>query len=82
MFQSQGGAGHIGSTLSIELANLIIKQVNSKSKIIFLDLLKEGDMIRRMLDISKFKKSYRSDLIPLESGVSELIDNLQTRLNE
>ena len=76
---------NVGSTIEIsvlDLANLIIKLANSKSKITFLDPLKEGDMTRRMPDISKFKKSYRSDLISLESGISELIVNLETSLNE
>ena len=76
---------NVGSTIEIsvlDLANLIIKLANSKSKITFLDPLKEGDMTRRMPDISKFKKFYGSDLISLESGVSELIVNLETSLNE
>ena len=76
---------NVGSTIEIsvlDLANLIIKLANSKSKITFLDPLKEGDMTRRMPDISKFKKSYGSDLISLESGISELIVNLETSLNE
>ena len=76
---------NVGSSIEIsvlDLANLIIKQANSKSKITFLDPLKEGDMTRRMPDISKFKKSYGSNLITLESGISELIVNLETSLNE
>jgi len=71
---------NVGSTIEIsvlDLANLIIKLANSKSKITFLDPLKEGDMTRRMPDISKFKKSYRTDLISLESGISELIVNFR-----
>jgi len=63
----------------LDLANLIIKLSKSISEITFLDPLKEGDMSRRMPDISKYKQIYDKELLSLESGISELIN---TRLDE
>ena len=48
-----GGAQEI---TILELAKLIISKTNSKSKIIHLPPLPEGDMSRRMPDNSKMKK--------------------------
>lgn len=53
----------------IELAHIIIKQLNSKSKIIFLPPLKEGDMTRRRPDLTKMKAILNRDLITLEEGI-------------
>ncbi len=48
-----------------DLAELIIKLTNSKSKIVFLPPLKEGDMTRRQPDITKMKSVLERDLLPL-----------------
>ena len=58
-----------------ELAQLIIKKTNSKSKIIHLPPLKEGDMTRRLPDNSKMIKILQNDLIPLELGIDLMIQH-------
>ena len=63
---------NIGSDIEIsilELAKKIIHLLNSKSKIIFLPPLKEGDMTRRKPDIEKMMKVLKRDLIDLDSGI-------------
>lgn len=57
----------------LSLAEAIIKITNSKSKIVHLPALKEGDMARRCPDISKMKAVLGRDLIPLEEGVLKLV---------
>jgi len=56
-----------------ELAELIINLTNSKSKIVFLPPLSEGDMSRRQPDISKMKTVLNRDLLTLEEGLKKLI---------
>ncbi len=53
----------------LELAKLIISETKSRSEIIFLPALKEGDMTRRKPDISKMKSILKRDLIPLAEGI-------------
>lgn len=57
----------------LELAKRIIKVTNSKSEIIHLPALKEGDMTRRCPDITKMKKILNRDLITLEEGLQQII---------
>lgn len=57
----------------IELAEIIIKATNSKSKIVNLPPLKEGDMLRRCPDNSKMKKILNRELIPIEEGIKKLL---------
>ncbi|MBK7128393.1 MAG: NAD-dependent epimerase/dehydratase family protein [Crocinitomicaceae bacterium] len=57
----------------LELANLIIKLTDSKSKIIFLPPLKDGDMTRRQPDNSKMRKILGRDLISVEDGIYRMI---------
>ena len=57
------------------LAELIIKKTNSKSKIIYLPPLKEGDMTRRMPDNSKMIKILNKDLLSLEKGIELMLDH-------
>lgn len=57
----------------LQLAELIIKLTNSKSKIKFLPPLEEGDMTRRQPDNSKMKKIISSPLISLEDGLDRMI---------
>jgi len=63
---------NVGSDIEIkivDLARLIIEILGSKSKIIFLPPLKDGDMTRRKPDITKMKKFYKKEIISLEDGI-------------
>jgi UDP-glucose 4-epimerase len=53
----------------IDVAKLIIEKLNSKSKIIHLPALKDGDMTRRMPDNSKMINIINKDLISLDQGL-------------
>ena len=67
---------NVGSDVEIsilELAKLIIRETNSYSKIIHLPALKEGDMIRRMPEISKMKDILGKELISLQDGIKSII---------
>ncbi|WP_067148383.1 NAD-dependent epimerase/dehydratase family protein [Pseudotamlana agarivorans] len=57
----------------LSLAEEIIKITNSKSQIVHLPALKEGDMARRCPDTSKMKKVLGRELKPLKEGVMELL---------
>lgn len=57
----------------LELANIIIKIVNSQSKIVHLPPLPDGDMTRRQPDNSKMKSILGRDLISLEEGIKKMI---------
>lgn len=59
----------------LDLAQKIIRITNSKSKIVFLPALKEGDMTRRCPDISLMKSLLQRKLTPLEEGIKRLIDS-------
>ncbi len=68
---------NVGSDLEqtiLSLAQTIIKLTNSKSEIIHLPPLEEGDMARRCPDNSKMKQVLDRDLITLEEGLVRLID--------
>lgn len=57
-----------------ELAEIIVKLTGSKSKIVHLPALKEGDMTRRKPDISKMKSILNRDLISLEQGLKRILE--------
>ena len=57
----------------LDVAKLIIEKSNSKSKIIHLPFLKEGDMTRRMPDNSKMINIINKDLISLDQGLDLMI---------
>ncbi len=59
----------------LELAQLIIKTTNSKSNIIHIAPLKEGDMTRRQPDNSKMKEILNRDLISIEEGIKKMIND-------
>ncbi len=61
----------------LDLAKTIIKVTNSKSNIIHLPSLKEGDMTRRRPDITKMKLLLQRDFTTLENGIQEIIKNNQ-----
>lgn len=58
-----------------ELAEKIIEITNSKSKLIYLDPLADGDMTRRQPDNSKMIKLLGRDLITVEEGIQKLLDS-------
>lgn len=61
-------------TTIYELAELVIAAVGSNSKIVHLPPLEEGDMTRRMPDISKMKCLLNRDLLPIEEGIKKVLD--------
>lgn len=61
----------------LELAHKIIELTNSKSKVIHLPPLKEGDMTRRKPDITKMKKLLNRELTPLDDGIFKVIESIK-----
>ena len=57
----------------LELAQLIIEETNSSSKIIYLPPLGEGDMTRRQPDNSKMRKILGRPLLTIREGVKMMI---------
>jgi nucleoside-diphosphate-sugar epimerase len=71
---------NIGSDYEVtvlELANLIVEITGSKSKIIHLDPLKEGDMTRRKPDIEKMKILLGRPLTTIPEGIKMTINSGQ-----
>jgi UDP-glucose 4-epimerase len=71
---------NIGSNKEIsilELANTIIQTTQSKSRIVHLDPLTEGDMTRRMPDNSKMLGILGRELLPLNQGIQNILRSLQ-----
>jgi len=66
----------------LHLAELIIRLTNSKSKVVFLPPLKEGDMTRRQPDNGKMKSILKNDLITLESGLQQVLNSQMIFLNK
>ncbi|PLW92793.1 MAG: epimerase [Marinilabiliales bacterium] len=67
--------GNDNETAIIDLAKTIIKVTGSTSEIKHTSALKEGDMKRRLPDISKMKKLLDRPLMPLEEGIKIILDN-------
>jgi UDP-glucose 4-epimerase len=59
----------------LDVAKLIVAKINSKSKIIHLPTLKEGDMTRRMPDNSKMINIIKKDLISLDQGLDLMLQH-------
>ena len=57
----------------LELAKKVIKLCGSKSKLIHLPALKEGDMTRRCPDIHKMQKLLNRKMTSLDEGIKKLI---------
>ena len=57
----------------LELANLVIKITNSKSNIVHIPALKEGDMTRRQPDNTKMKEILGRELISVEDGIKKMM---------
>lgn len=69
---------NIGSDAEItvlDLAKAVVKITKSKSKIIHLPPLKEGDMLRRVPDITKMKALLGRSILPMEKGIRKVIES-------
>jgi len=69
---------NIGNDLEmtiLELAHELIRITNSKSKIVHLPALKEGDMTRRKPDLAKMRDVLGRELISLEEGVKRTMEH-------
>jgi UDP-glucose 4-epimerase len=58
----------------LDLAHRIINITRSKSKIVHLSALKEGDMTRRQPDITKMKKLLGHEFTPMDDGIRKLLN--------
>lgn len=70
---------NVGSDAEIsirELAETVIRVVDSPSRLTFLPALPEGDMTRRCPDTGKMKALLNRPLVPLEEGIRRLADYL------
>ena len=73
---------NIGSDIEmtiLDLAKKVIEVTGSKSSIIHLPPLEEGDMTRRCPDTSKMKSLLQRELIQLEVGIKKLMDYYENR---
>ena len=59
----------------LDLARMIIRLTGSKSKIVFMPPLKDGDMTRRQPDISKMKNILNRELLTVEQGIIKLMES-------
>ena len=59
----------------LQLAKIIIDVTGSKSKLIHLPALQEGDMKKRKPDIEKMRKLLGRDLLPIQEGVKRILEN-------
>jgi len=59
----------------LDLAKKIIDLSNSKSKIVFLDPLEEGDMTRRQPDVARMQELLGRDFTDLETGLKKAFLN-------
>ena len=59
----------------LDVSKLIIEKLNSKSKIIHLPALKDGDMTRRMPDNSKMLNIIDKELISLDQGLDLMLQH-------
>jgi UDP-glucose 4-epimerase len=60
-----------------DLAQKIIDATNSKSKIVHLPPLKDGDMLRRCPDNTKMRVLLGRELITIDEGIKKLLDSPQ-----
>ncbi len=76
---------NIGSDSEItilELAKTIIKLTGSKSKIVHLPPLPEGDMTRRQPDATKMKQLLQRSFLPLEEGLKKVLSDTRFILKD
>lgn len=69
--------GNDKETSVLELAQTIIRLTKSKSKIVHLPALKEGDMTRRQPDITKMHELLERPLMLLDEGITLLMNSKQ-----
>ncbi len=70
---------NIGSDIETsikELAEIIIETTGSKSKIVNLPPLEEGDMTRRLPDNARMKSVLKRDLTPMSEGIKHVVTYL------
>lgn len=70
---------NIGSDKEItilNLANLVVNVLKSKSRIVHLPPLREGDMTRRYPDISKMRRVLGRPLTSLEDGIRKVAEHI------
>ena|ERR1035437_7501577 len=67
--------GNDSTITMLELAKLIISITKSKSKIIYLPPLKEGDMTRRQPDNTKMRQLLNRPLVSLEEGIHKMLSD-------
>lgn len=68
---------NIGSDVEITirgLAELIIKLTGSRSKIVHLPPLEEGDMTRRMPDVTRMRALLGREMLPLRDGLVRILE--------
>lgn len=65
----------------IELAQKVISILGSKSKIIYLPPLEEGDMTRRKPDLAKMKTLLTNKPVSIDEGIKIIIDCFKSKLN-
>ena len=58
----------------LELAQIVIRLTGSKSKIVHVDPLKDGDMKRRQPDNSDMKKLLGRELLSVEQGIKKILE--------
>jgi UDP-glucose 4-epimerase len=71
---------NVGSDCEIsvlELAHLVKSELKSTSEIVHMPSLKEGDMVRRMPDVTKMKEALGRDLIALQTGIKRVAKSLR-----
>jgi UDP-glucose 4-epimerase len=59
------------------LAEKVIEVTGSKSEIIHLPPLAEGDMTRRKPDITKMRRLLNRDMVPLGTGIGRLLEHFR-----
>ncbi len=65
--------GNDNTITILDLAKCIIRISNSKSKIVHLEPLAEGDMTRRQPDITNMKKLLNRPFVSLEDGLNQIL---------
>ena len=58
-----------------QLAEIVIAEVNSTSKIQYVSALEEGDMKRRQPESSKMQQALGRDLLPLQGGIQRMLND-------
>ena len=62
-------------TSVLKLAQIIIELTKSKSEIVHVPALEEGDMRRRLPNITRMKELLNRPLLTLEEGLSKMLEN-------